>query len=252
MRIKQSLSMMIYAAALVLGVVAQAHAEGFVYVDEPAGCFSKESYPCAVRALEALKLERGGDVYQFAADTSVVWIHADELRVLEGRFWIEKSTQLSLHLMGTDTVVVNGEFLVIREKDQNLVMMNLHGDVKFPAKGFLKSEALPVGFQNWYGRRMTEGNVERGVVRPIDVPTFMAAWARSGVAAKSARLEKVKEYKELWKDNVDQSSELYKNIVDRRIASQEDSAEAERRRQKKAEEERAKLRQMFREKNNLQ
>jgi|GEM_PF-3504170 len=237
---------------LSLGLNGSAKAESLMYVDEPAQCFAKEGYPCAVRSLEPLRLQRGDDVYQFAAETSVVWLTADDLRVLEGRIWIEKATQLSLHLLGTEAITLNGEFLVTREKNQNFVVMNLNGAVQFPEKGFLKSEALPVGFQNWFGRRTTEGVVERGVLRPIEIPTFIATWAKTGSVARTARGEKLKQYRELWKGNVEQSAELYKNIVERRIASQDDTAATQRRRQMKAEEERAKLRKMFREKNNLE
>lgn len=233
-------------------VKAENKTEPFTFVDEPAQCFVREGYPCAVRSLEPLRLQRGDDIYQFAAETSVVWLSADDLRVLEGRIWIEKSANLSLHILGSDVVAVDGEFLVTREKDQNLTIMNLNGSVQFPEKGFLKSEALPVGFQNWYGRRGTNGVVQRGVLRPIEVPAFIASWARTGSATRVARGEKLKQYRELWKGNVDQSAELYKNIVERRIASQEDSRAALRRRRQKADEERARLRQMFREKNNLQ
>lgn len=238
--------------SLGLTVKAETKAEPLVFVDEPAQCFVKEGYPCAVRSLEPLRLQRGDDVYQFAAETSVVWLSVDDLRVLEGRIWIEKSAKLSLHMLGSDAITIDGEFLVTREKDQNLAIMNLNGSVKFPEKGFLKSEALPVGFQNWYGRRDTNGVVQRGVLRPIEVPSFVATWAKTGSATRVARGEKLKQYRELWKGNVEQSAELYKNIVERRIASQEDSRAALRRRQQKADEERARLRQMFREKNNLQ
>jgi hypothetical protein len=251
MSLRQSLPFFLCALGLLLGLPA-AHAEGLVYVDEPAGCFDRAAYPCAVRALEPLKLQRGDDVFQFAADTSVVWLSPDDLRVIEGRIWIEKSNKLSLRLLGGDSVVMNGEFLITHQEDQSLLVMNLNGSVQFPAKGFLKSEALPVGFQNWYGRRMTEGNVERGVVRPIEVATFVDSWARTGVSTKAARLDKVKLYKKLWRGNVDQSAVLYKDIVERRIASQEDAASARARREQKAQAEREKLRQMFREKNGLE
>jgi hypothetical protein len=237
---------------LIFSLSARAGAENLAFVDEPAECFSKESYPCAVRALEPLRLERAGNVYQFAAETSVVWLTATDLRVLEGRIWIEKSTQLSLRLLGTDAVTVNGEFLVIREQNQNITLMNLNGAVQFPAKGFLKSEALPVGFQNWYGRRSTEGDVDRGVVRPIDGAHFIATWIRIGQLSRTAREEKLKTYRGLWKENVEQSAELYKGIVERRIASQEEAEARRRQRQQRAAEERARLRKMFREKNNLE
>lgn len=233
---------------LMLGCGSQAIARD-LWVEEPKKCAQNKEFPCAIRALEPFRMEKSGQVYHFGRASTVVWNRESEIQLLEGDLWIEKSQGLVLKHT-TDTIFkVDGELFLSKSKVDRLEIYNLNGKVEFPKNGFFLNEALAVGFQNWYSGRMQDNRFERGLMKPISFKSFAKQWSVVGEVDKGQRVELLKGYAQLWKNNVDEASQFYQAVVQRRIASLSERASQAEARTVNTEEERRQLLKLYRQKN---
>jgi len=220
------------------------------FVDSPKGCYARKSYPCQVRVSGgSLVIERGNQILHLADQGALSFLAENEIQFLSGGAWIEGAEGLKVKISSVLGLQIKGEWFFHREKDATMLIRNLNGEAQFLSSRVFPSEAIPIGFQNWYGLIDSTGQVSRGIIRPIELKPFLKDWlAISGLSIAEMK-NRVSIYRELWKDGLEMSVALYGQVVSRRIASVE---ERERKRAAQIEavqRERAKLKSMYRDRN---
>ncbi len=226
---------------------AQAQAEAMGYVDLPKGCFGKQAYPCQVRVSGGLlNMDRGEQQFTLADGGSVSFMSSNEVQILSGGVWVRKSKDLLVRMSSLLKMQIGGEWFFEKQKDGLQLVRNLNGEVEFQSKQIFASEALPAGFQNWYGGLDSYGQVSRGVIRPIEMSAFLKQWLPVSGLSVAEMKKQIQVYREWWKDGLEISSQFYSQVANRRIAAVE---ERERKRQEakvRAQNERLKIREMYR------
>jgi hypothetical protein len=222
------------------------------FIDSPAQCFSKMTYPCSLRAVgNFLSFERSSQAFHLNERSAILFLSATEVQLLQGQVWIRDSSALEVKVTSALKISVTGEWFVEKLPDATTLFRNLNGEAKFQSKYVFKNESLPLGFQNWYGGLTTNGEIARGVIRPILLTDFLKVWIPvSGLSFAEAK-KRTHEYREIWHLTLEQSSEFYQQVINRRLASQSESLQRTAQKQKAQAGERARLRQMYLEKNGL-
>ena len=222
------------------------------FVDSPDQCLGLDKYPCSVRSVKGpLSMEKGGHSFVLDANSAVHFETAQEFKLLSGQVWIEKSENLSLKISPSLTINLNGEFFAQKLSDK-LWLKNLDGETQFKSSHVFQSESLPVGFENWYGRITTKGSIDRGIIKPIELKDFLVSWLPLAQNSVAVLKKKVASYRELWSKAPEQSSELYKEIVERRMASVTQRELTQEQQVEKARKAIQKIREMYRQKNYLE
>jgi hypothetical protein len=221
-------------------------------VDLPRGCFTQKKFPCQVRVTSSfLAFDLGLQKFHLGAKSSLLFISAEQIQLLQGDLWIQQSDSLGLKFSPALKMVVSGEWLIRKAPQAQTHVFNLAGQSKFDSQFVFPSESVPVGFQNWYGLIDSNGEISRGVIRPIQIKEFLKTWIPlSGLSMAEIRKSTLS-YREAWGDSLERSAKLYQEIVERRLASHEDKALRLQDKRRQAEIERAQLRRMFRERNGL-
>lgn len=234
-----------------LGYTATAFAKSSL-VDEPSGCLSKQRYPCAILFQKSQKLEVSGAQVWAARGTSLVLFAADkekqEIKLLEGKVWVRsKSTVMVDH--AEVEFRGSGDLWFERSANNQLNVKNLNGQlsVKSPifATGFGGSQDIPVGFENWYQGINTTGKVEQGVLKPILEPAFFKSWNRFTKLPVKEATQVIKTYQTLWKSNAQAAAEMYKETIERRLASMDVAAAQQERQRLRHLQEEQNLKTMF-------
>jgi hypothetical protein len=222
------------------------------FVDSPEQCLGLEKFPCSVRAVKGpISLEKGSHVFVLESDSSLSFLSAEEFQLLSGKIWIEKSEQLSLKISPKLAVTLTGEFMVEKIADRVWVK-NLNGETAFRSPLVFQSESLPIGFENWYGRITTLGSIERGIIKPIELKSFLVSWLPLAQNSVAELKKKVAEFRENWSKAAEQSSELYKEVVERRMASVAAKELSHQQQMEKTRKAIQKIREMYRQKNYLE
>ena len=221
-------------------------------VDSPSRCFSQRVYPCSLRVTGGLlSFEKDSQKYQLADQSSLEILSVSKIKILQGSLWVKEARELQVQVSPVLTLKINGEVFMQKTSDTVLSVRNLSGQVGFESPHVFSNEFLPIGFENWYGPLDSQGQVSRGVIKPISMTDFLKVWIPVSGLSFAEMKRATKEYKELWREALDQSTSFYKEIVERRIASQEEKEREAQRMREAQQKEQAKLRKMFREKNGL-
>lgn len=239
----------LFSILSVLFLSAQAASPAFV--DSPAHCFAKKSYPCSVRVMGSyLAFEREAQMYHLADRSAVLFLGPSEIQLMQGSLWVKDSKGLTVKVSPVFSFQVAGE-IFLEKKGLDLFVRNLRSEIAFDSKLVFASEALPVGFENWYGPLDVSGQVSRGMIRPIAMNEFLKAWIPVSGASIAEIKKQTLHYKNDWKGALELSSQIYQQVVERRIASQEEKALRAAQKRRSQLDEQARLRQMFRQKNGL-
>lgn len=225
------------------------------YVDLPAGCFSKQKYPCSLRTSEnGLIVEKKNYRIIMKPQTVLTWNSDSEMRFVSGDVWLDsKEERLSLILGPLLAVDFSGQVAVGNQEDQGLVrLQNLSSDMSFKSQGLLASEAVPVGFENWYSVISSEKQIQRGVIKPIDKIAFFKNWMTVAVLSAAELKSRFKEFSLMWRGNVEQASRFYQKIIERRVANAEEEQENKKQELLRQKKQREKIRKLYRQKNYLE
>ncbi len=229
--------------------LALANGEALQFVDLPKDCFAKKQYPCSVRAAEqVLRFDRGAGSFQLGKGASVKFFEQDQVALLRGVVWIQNAQKLEFVVHPQMKLSLIGEVLIEKHADQNLLVRNINADIKFQSESVFKSEALPVGYQNWYGGLDTRKQIQRGIISPIQAGPFLKSWIPLAGLSAAETKRKIAEFKESWVGNVESSTLFYKEIVERRIASQLELDQQRVNKKKAAELETLKIKKLYRQK----
>lgn len=224
------------------------------FVDLPKGCHSRQVYPCQVRVNGGfLAIEQGGQSLQLADQSALSFLASNEVQILAGSLWVRKSQDLTVRMSPLLALSLSsGEFFFSRQSDSALLVRNLAGEVGFESDRVFANEVLPVGFQNWYGPLNTNGQISRGMIRPIDMAAFLKDWLSMSGLSRAEMRHQIESYRESWKDGLELSVELYSQVVSRRIAAVEEKERKKQERLSALRQERLRLRNMYRAKNGLE
>ncbi len=253
-KINRNKSVFIFLSFFPIFSLAAVSSDGFV--DSPAGCFLKEKYPCKLRVASGsfaghLTISRERQSFNLSPDTSVLFTSATQIEVMEGSLWIKDSQQLTLILSPRLKVELNGQFFMERKKDHSAVLQNLNGEIKFHSPAVDPSEALPLGFENWYGGLTTSGKIQRGIIRPIQTSQFLKNWIPICGLASAEMKKQLKSYRQSWIDTTEIASEMYQAVVERQLASQAEKQQRSSQRRQLVKKDEQNFRRLYREKNNL-
>lgn len=246
--------MRLFSLVLILMFSLSLEASQFekAFVDSPAGCFSAKKYPCSLKATGAyLNFEREAQKYHLADKSALIFWSESQVQLMQGKLWIVDSKELSLKVSPALHLKFSGEFFIEKQPDATMLVRNLNGIVFFESKYVFANEALPVGFQNWFGPMDSSGQISRGVIRPIVLADFLKAWMPISGLPVSIAKKNMLSYRELWKEGVEQSAQLYQQIIERRLASHEEKARKLNARKQALQNEQKLFKKMFREKNGL-
>lgn len=228
-----------------------AFAQDLFYVDEPVACYNKHEFPCAVRILQRSSLLEVSKVKIFAAPgSSVVFLNNGNLRLLEGNFFIDSEQEIKVEA-GVVTTLVHGESLLQKEENGKVTIANFTGENKVTGVFQKLSEPILPGLSKWYAGTNQKGELEQGVLSPLNPRVFLPTWRNLTVYPKAVAQEKLSHYKVTWKKSVELSAEFYKEIVELRLAAEDQKRVQREKRIQFEKDERMKLRQLFRERNNL-
>jgi hypothetical protein len=222
------------------------------YVDSPQNCYEKEKYPCNLRISEGfLAFERGDQQFHLAKQSALLFHGASKIQVLQGQLWIRNSKKLTLVLSPALEIQLDGEFFVEKRADLTSRIHNLAGTARFLSKYVFASESLPLGFENWYGAMDTSGQVQRGVIRPIEIADFLKSWIPVSGLPMAQLKKNLELYRDSWSETTEASAQMYQQVIERRIASHLEKERKQLERRRSVEQDQSRYRQMFREKNDI-
>ena len=135
--------------------------------------------------------------------------------------------------------MITGEAWVVKEKDQ-MKLRQFAGNTEVK-NGPSTHEVLAQGFENWWTL------AGEGIMRPMRTRSIMPAWNHFMLLPGLEAKEKIAHYRELWKEAVEQSADLYQEQLQRRIASVEQGQDQAAARSAAKIRNQANLRRLFRE-----
>lgn len=212
-------------------------------VDLPKGCLGKQ-FPCAITHQASGVWKWQGRELAVSANTSLVLLDESTVQLMSGDVWSEDLGSLKVK-HGVFQLVAKGDVMLNR-RDKKLQVVNLSGSVDVTKSG-VKGEVIPAGFSNWYEGIAHGGEYRQGVLSPWssqDIALLFKKMPEQSLLVKS----KISEYRGSRRLALQESSKLYSKVADlRRIASEE--KETRRLSNLRAqEEERARIRQLYRDK----
>ncbi len=242
---------LIFAMNLLLAVAGalllpnQSYAQSKL-IDEPRFCLARQIYPCAFRAqsLAQVLLLNDFEVH-LSQGASLLLYDAKHMRLLGGQIWIRRSKELTL-TTGFVDFSLNGDTWVDRVSSKKILIRNLNGSVRVSSSLSTLQEVIPVGFENWYSLINSKVHLEQGVLRSIDPLHFLPEWSAIAQLPKTQSLDLLKTYKEYWSGNVEASSHLYQDVVNRHMASFQHEEISKNLKEERKQADEVKMRQMFR------
>ncbi|MNL19466.1 hypothetical protein D3C87_1406660 [compost metagenome] len=212
-------------------------------LQSPDGCLKTKDF-CSVQASQdhfhyvgkSLKLHMGkASVIQRASD--------DNWKLVSGYVWIEQGKTLTLDTVYATLKAPVGEYWVI-DKGDRIVVRNINADLTVEFRDGKKME-VPEGFEFWVGGLNTRGVSEYGMIEPIEIKNHLSLWKSLYQGSKEDFLAAVQKQKINWGDLVEKSSQIYRQSADRQIASVERSAQLKADKERREEQQRQKVRQLF-------
>ena len=224
-----------------------------VFVDFPEACVSQKKFPCTVKSLKIpLQFNAEAVQYNLAPETSLKLESGTRFQILQGQAWVQSEAPVEIKINANLNMGFQGEIFCHKGKDMNTHIRNLNAsEIRFDSAHIFKQEALPTGFENWYGALATDGQILRGIIRPISKESFLADWMPLAGSNAAELRKKAKQYLDLWSEAVNESANLYQEIAERRLASVREKQNAQAQKAQKRNEQELELRRHYREKNGL-
>lgn len=237
-----------------MGLLAPCFSFAESFIDLPKGCYGKQSYPCTLTVEKGfLSLMRSESVVHLSKEGVLAFFAPDQMQLLKGQIWIQGAKHVTLKMSSVLKLEVDGDWLVSFVGHSNQVnILNLNGQAKFVSQSVFENESIPVGFENWYSGIATNGQVLRGIIRPIENESFLKNWMPISGMSLAASKHKFKNYKENWQGVIEESANFYQQVVARRVASAEAAQDRKDARARLLQQEQAKFRKMFRQKLGLE
>jgi len=224
------------------------------YVDLPSGCFVREKFPCSLRTYaDGLIVEKKDYRIVLKPSTVISWKSGRHLRFVSGDVWLESRQSLMLDMNSRLSVEFIGQVTLssVYEPGQLRLQNMSASEIHFKSEDLLVSESVPVGFENWYSILASGGELQRGVMKPIDKIGFFKNWMSVAVLSPAELKKNFKYFSSLWRGNVEQAAEYYQKIIERRIATYQEIQENKKQEKIHKKNQQEKIRKLYREKNFL-
>jgi hypothetical protein len=213
-------------------------------MQEPVHCLSQKT-PCVIQAAAGAFHFKSEHLSLHATPKSVLAEDAENSwRYLSGNLWVEKSKNLKMHTIYADLTSERGSFWLV-ENEGKLFVRNVNADLVVQLRDGKKLN-VPEGFEFWIGGINSLGRSEFGMIRPIDIKQHLALWNELYQGDKEDFVAEVKEMKQYWGDLVARSGDIYKNQVQRKLASIEDEKQSAKEKKRREEAHKAKVRELYR------
>lgn len=217
-----------------------------IYVDEPKSCFELHQFPCAIRFIQNSKKLESDQAQIFGMKgTSLLLNSPESLRLLEGLLFLESQKPIQIQL-GVVNLQSTGEVLIEKSDTARVAISQFSGEAQVSAVFHQKKMQIPTGMSQWFSGTNQKGEMEMGVLSPVDFKKALPLWRDLTTYSKVVAKNKIQIYRQNWKEAVEVSANFYKEIVERRIASETEVRMQRERRLEMEKKEREKLRQLFR------
>ncbi len=216
-------------------------------VSAPENCLGRE-VPCAYKVSTEKWSFGSGNIKIHAVKGSVLTEieKAREWKLVGGSLWVENAPSVKVRSTTSEVEGSSGQYWMMIEKDRT-IYRNISAKLIVTLKDQNKIE-VPKGFEVWVGGVNSESQVEHGMVEPIDIKAHLKLWYSLYPGKQPQFLSEVQDLKDQWADRIEQSGEIYKKVIERKLAAVEDEKRQIEEKKRKQESERLRIREEFRKK----
>lgn len=187
-------------------------------LQKPENCLKSE-LPCTIGTTKNVFNYALGEVYlDLDRDTIVTKLNDRSFEFIKGtvRILSQKTTEWKV---GTATIQGQlGEYWLF-ENHGKIWVRSILGSCE--ARFGNQKVQIPEGFELWLGGTDSEGHKVYSVPQVFSISDHLKNWSRLKHEPKKDFLERVENLKMIYKNNVELSSQIYKEVALRHLASEE-------------------------------
>lgn len=240
---KKIAHLLIFLAAFQMEVRVRASESELTYPDNCLGKF----VPCSFKVTTDKWSFEAGNVKLLAAADTILTSEDEkskEWKLLEGKLWVKNGPSVKVRTLSAEAEGSSGQYWIFAGKDGKTLFRNINSKLVLSFKDQSKME-VPKGFQVWVGSVNSEAKVERGMVEPVDLKDHLKSWYSLYSGSREQFVSEVQDLKDQWADLVEQSGDIYKKVVERKLAALDDKKRQALELQQKKEKERRRIRAEF-------
>jgi hypothetical protein len=217
-------------------------------LQQPGDCLLQTTI-CAIKtsADSKYKLTVGSETVVLDADTAVVRVARDRIRVLQGTVWVQAKTTFSVETVFGEITSARGDFWVSQNDERTLVRAT-SSTLSLRPRGAKQSFALEKAEENWLGRVQKDGVASSGFPHALQWRDHLDRWARLYPGGKKQFTTEVKEFRAAWTEAGKRASAYHQSLADRHIASIEEDLKRRQEKQAAIEAHNRELRALYRKK----
>lgn len=202
-------------------------------LQQPVACLQTQE-SCAIQVSgSGFHFEKDTIQFHATGGSTLMRLSSDQWRLVKGAVWVEGGKQLQVESVYAHTQAKMGEYWVIAQ-DSKVLIRNMNADLKVTLRDG-KTLEIPEGFEVWVAGLNSKGQSEYGMIEPIKMKEHLPMWSSLYRGSKEDFVKEVRQYRDNWGDLAQKSSQLYKVLIERKLASVEDQRKTEEaRRQRKA------------------
>lgn len=187
-------------------------------VQEPVACISRENKECSVYvAGSTFHLNSEAINIHGKHGSTFTRIEAGRWRLVRGTLWIEKAHDLVFETIYGHIMSRSGQFWII-EGEQKITIRNIDAEL-FVTLADGKKLELPPGFEFWVAGINSKGNNEHGMIQPIVLREHLSQWATLYSGSRRNFLNEAKSLSHRWVDLVEKGAYIYREELDRKVAT---------------------------------
>lgn len=233
---------------LLVGSIAARAGSGSTLIDQPKNCFKGMTAErvCAVFAPSNLKIHLGENILFIRKKTSLLFWGWGRFELLSGEVLVQKKSRglLEVKFFQEALQIESGELLLTRTSQQGPIeVVNLRAQMTFSGR-WTANQVLPPGYQNWYAPGLQQPGY--GVPRVYNAEAIFRKVTALWVGSTKDVVEVLKSYGELRRTAQVAAAESYQSLVRRHFASVEEDRLQEERRSRALQDEKEKLRRLYR------
>ncbi|NUN04960.1 MAG: hypothetical protein HUU57_04275 [Bdellovibrio sp.] len=239
---KNGFKLLLFVFAFQMEIRVRAAAE---VLQQPNQCLAEKAVSCALQAVqEGFHYQQYGLKIHAVKGSTLVRQSLKNWRLVRGALWVEQGPGFEVETVFGNITGQQGQFWVL-EQDKKVLIRNVDADLKISLRDG-KVLDLPQGFEVWISGLNTEGKSLYGMLRPVDLKDHLSLWSSLFQGSKDDFVEAVARLKYNWGDMAEKSSALYKSVVMRGIASQEERDLVLLRKKEREAEEIKKIKELYR------
>lgn len=239
---KLGLRLLLFILAFQMEVRVRASAD---VLEHPSQCLAKAQSSCAIQAQgEGFHLVTNRVSLHATKGSTLLRHSPDQWRLIQGNLWVDKGKSLRIETLFGEIASEQGSFWVL-EKGNKVWIRNISSSLKVTLRDG-KVLDLPEGFEFWISGLNSRGVSEYGMLQPIDIKEHLVLWSSLYQGSKEDFVKEVSHLKANWGDLAEKSSSIYKSLVMRELASEEEKRAALQRQKEQKEFELRRMKDAFR------